>query len=78
MHDIEAEMLSLNGVPVFDKPLTSSLPIAHCKYNDIDELWLKSLDYLANQSPWLARKMPYLFIDVGKSSGLLPTYGRNI
>ena len=56
MHDIEAEMLSLNGVPVFDKPLTSSLPIAHCKYNDIDELWLKSLDYLANQSPWLARK----------------------
>ena len=37
MHDIEAEMLSLNGVPVFDKPLTSSLPIAHCKYNDINK-----------------------------------------
>jgi hypothetical protein len=56
MHDIEAEIMALNGVPVFDKPLVSSVPIVESTYNDINDLWLKSLEYLADKSPWLSRK----------------------
>ena len=56
MHDIEAEIMSVNGIPVFDKPLESSLPIAHSTFNDIDALWVKSLNFLASKSPWLSRK----------------------
>ena len=56
MHDIEAEIMALNGVPVFDKALVASVPIVDSTYNDINDLWLKSLEYLADKSPWLSRK----------------------
>ena len=56
MHDIEAEIMSSNGVPVFAKPLTDSIPLASSSINDLDSLWTKCLDYLAHTSPWLSRK----------------------
>ena len=56
MHDIEAEIMSLNGVPVFDKPLTESMPLIDSPHNQIDVLWQKSLEFLASKSPWLSRK----------------------
>ena len=56
MHDIEAEIMSLNGVPVFDKPLTKSVPLIDSPNNEIDVLWQKSLQFLASKSPWLSRK----------------------
>ena len=49
MHDIEAEIMSLNGIPVFDKPLESSLPIAHSTFNDIDA-WAKITEFFAVES----------------------------
>ena len=45
MHDIEAEIMSLNGVPVFDKPLTESMPLIDSPHNQIDVLWQKSLEF---------------------------------
>ena len=56
MHDIEAKIFSINGVPIFDKPLLEARPLHLSTHNSLDVLWQTALNYLAKQSPWLSRK----------------------
>ena len=78
MHDIEAEIMSLNGVPVFDKPLTESMPLIDSPHNQIDVLWQKSLEFLASKSPWLSRKNAVSVHRCREVIGVTPEIGKNI
>ena len=56
MHDIEAKILSKNGVITFAKPLEFSKPISVSEYGELELLWNVVLEHLKIDSPWLSRK----------------------
>ena len=56
MHDLEASILSKNGIPVFSTPLRLSKPLQLLPVSDIETLWQLSLNHLKLESPWLGRK----------------------
>ncbi|MEC8258238.1 MAG: PD-(D/E)XK nuclease family protein [Candidatus Thermoplasmatota archaeon] len=55
MHDIEAEIFSKNGVPVFDKPLLRASSLNSLGLSTPESLWDIVLQHLAEKSPWLSR-----------------------
>ena len=55
MHDIEAEIFSKNGVPVFDKPLLQASSLNSSGLSTPESLWDIALQHLAEKSPWLSR-----------------------
>jgi hypothetical protein len=55
IHDVEAEIFSKIGVPVFDTALKRGLLLSDSKYNSLEDLWQFALQHLAEKSPWLSR-----------------------
>ena len=55
IHDVEAEIFSKIGVPVFDTALNRGLLLSDSKYNSLEDLWQFALQHLAEKSPWLSR-----------------------
>ena len=55
IHDVEAEIFSKIGVPVFDTALNRGLLLSYSKYNSLEDLWQFALQHLAEKSPWLSR-----------------------
>ena len=55
IHDVEAEIFSKIGVPVFDTALKRGLLLSDSKYNSLEDLWQFALHHLAEKSPWLSR-----------------------
>ena len=55
IHDVEAEIFSKIGVPVFDTALNRGLLLSDSKYNSLEDLWQFALHHLAEKSPWLSR-----------------------
>mgnify|MGYP005702393969 FL=1 len=55
IHDVEAEIFSKIGVPVFDTALKRGLLLSDSEYNSLEDLWQFALQHLAEKSPWLSR-----------------------
>ena len=55
IHDVEAEIFSKIGVPVFDTALKRGLLLSDSKHNSLEDLWQFALQHLAEKSPWLSR-----------------------
>ena len=49
IHDVEAEIFSKIGVPVFDTALKRGLLLSDSKYNSLEDLWQFALQHLAEK-----------------------------